>query len=228
MSYHRHCSSLAVQMGGTDKYEDRGLIPRTLTHLFDWITASASTLTVALHISYLEIYNDKGFDLLDPQHEHKTLEELPRVTLLESDGGSIHFRNLGELPAANVDEALNLLFVGDTNRVVCETPSNDSSTRSHCIFMISLEVRELGGSKVRRSKLNLVDLAGSERVKKTGVGGKILNEALHINVSLHYLEQVIVALHEARNGKGHHIPYRNSMLTSVLRDSLGGNCKVRS
>lgn len=142
-----------------------------------------------VRISYLEIYNDKGYDLLDPAHEHKALEDLPRVTLLESGDGQIYFRNLGELPANTVDEALNLLFVGDTNRVVCETPSNDASTRSHCLFMISLETREIGGSKVRRSKLNLVDLAGSERVKKTGVGGKILTEALHINVSLHYLEQ---------------------------------------
>lgn len=150
---------------------------------------------------------DKGYDLLDPQHDSKSLEDLPRVSLLESDG-SIFFRNLGELPASNVDEALNLLFVGDTNRVVCETPSNDASTRSHCIFVISLETRELAGSKVRRSKLNLVDLAGSERVKKTGVGGKILNEALHINVSLHYLEQVIVALHKRTKDKNVHIPYR--------------------
>lgn len=213
--------------GGTDSYEDRGLIPRSLTYIFEWIEAHAHEYSVTLRISYLEIYNDMGYDLLDPQHEHKTLQELPRVTLMEHDG-SIHFRNLGELPASSVDEALNLLFVGDTNRVVCETPSNDASTRSHCIFMVALEIREIGGSKVRRSKLNLVDLAGSERIKKTNVGGKIRNEALHINVSLHYLEQVIVALHEANAGKSTFIPYRNSMLTNVLRDSLGGNCKTVS
>ena len=71
-----------------------------------------------------EIYNDKGYDLLDPNHETvRSLEELPRVVLMETESGAIHFKNLMELPAANVDEALNLLFVGDTNRVVCEVGS---------------------------------------------------------------------------------------------------------
>jgi len=118
--------------------------------------------------------------------------------------------------------------LGDSVLTHNSTPSNDQSTRSHCIFIISLESRSRGGDgKVRRSKLNLVDLAGSERIKKTGVGGKIMNEALAINVSLHHLEQVIVALHDAaRHGGQGHIPYRNSMLTSVLRDSLGGNCRT--
>jgi kinesin family protein 6/9 len=157
-----------TMMGGTDKYEDRGLIPRTLTYLFEWMAERSSELQCTLRISYLEIYNDKGYDLLDPAHEHKSLEELPRVILLEGENGMVHFKNLGELPAASVDEALNLLFVGDTNRVVCETPSNDASTRSHCIFMISLEMKERGTAKVRRAKMNLVDLAGSERVKSVG------------------------------------------------------------
>ncbi|KAL1258017.1 hypothetical protein QQF64_011261 [Cirrhinus molitorella] len=98
---------------------------------------------------------------------------------------------------------------------------NQASTRSHCIFTIHLCSKELGSSMVRRSKLHLVDLAGSERVGKTGVGGQILTEAKYINLSLHYLEQVIIALSEKNRS---HIPYRNSMMTSVLRDSLGGNC----
>ena len=146
--------------GGTDHYDDRGLIPRSLSYIFEWIEQHSSEYSVSIRISYLEVYNDAGYDLLDPQHEHKSLTELPRVTLMENDG-AIHFRNLGELPASNVDEALNLLFVGETNRIVCETPSNDASTRSHCIFMVNIETRELGGTKVRRSKLNLVDLVGT-------------------------------------------------------------------
>jgi kinesin family protein 6/9 len=145
-------------MGGTAKYEDRGLIPRSLTYLFEWIDSVSSELSVQLRVSYLEIYGDKGYDLLDPAHEHTSLEQLPRVTLLEGDRGELRFKNLGELPAASIDEALNLLFVGDTNRIVAITPSNDQSTRSHCIFMISLECRsKTGDGKVRRSKLNLVD-----------------------------------------------------------------------
>ncbi|CAH2327169.1 kinesin KIF6 [Pelobates cultripes] len=98
---------------------------------------------------------------------------------------------------------------------------NQASTRSHCIFTIHISSKEPGSDTIRRSKLHLVDLAGSERVAKSGVGGKLLTEAKYINLSLHYLEQVIIALAEKNRS---HIPYRNSMMTSVLRDSLGGNC----
>ncbi|KAF3831503.1 hypothetical protein GH733_000315, partial [Mirounga leonina] len=98
---------------------------------------------------------------------------------------------------------------------------NQASTRSHCIFTIHLSSKEPGSATVRHAKLHLVDLAGSERVAKTGVGGQLLTEAKYINLSLHYLEQVIIALSEKHRA---HIPYRNSMMTSVLRDSLGGNC----
>ncbi|KAL3687670.1 hypothetical protein R1sor_013979 [Riccia sorocarpa] len=125
----------------------------------------------------------------------------------------------------NEEEALNLLFVGDTNRMISATPMNPASSRSHCIFTVSVEARKAGEDTVRRSKLHLVDLAGSERVWKKGIDGQILKEAKYINLSLHYLEQVIIALQERSQGKHrHHIPYRNSMMTSVLRDSLGGNC----
>ncbi|CAH7208769.1 Kif6 [Phodopus roborovskii] len=102
-----------------------------------------------------------------------------------------------------------------------KTPMNQASTRSHCIFTVHLTNKEPGSATVRHAKLHLVDLAGSERVAKTGVGGLLLTEAKYINLSLHYLEQVIIALSEKHRT---HIPYRNSMMTSVLRDSLGGNC----
>ncbi|CAH8664373.1 unnamed protein product [Dicrocoelium dendriticum] len=176
-----------------------------------------------MKISYLEIYNDNGYDLLDARCETKNrLEELPRISVFEdTEAGTIHLKNLSLHLAANIDEALNLLFLGDTNRVIAETPMNEASTRSHCIFTIHLTVRTTGSSKLRRSKLHLVDLAGSERVYKSGIDGTILAEAKYINLSLHYLEQVIVALSEKQRS---HVPYRNSMMTLVLRDSLGGNC----
>ena len=94
------------------------------------------------------------------------------------------------------------------------------------MFTIFVESRESGSDTIRRSKLHLVDLAGSERVHKTNSSGSILREAQHINQSLHYLEMVILALHEKKTKGRAHIPYRNSMMTSVLRDSLGGNCKT--
>ena len=104
---------------------------------------------------------------------------------------------------------------------------NQASSRSHCLFTVFLEARGANGSaKVRRSKLHLVDLAGSERVHKTKSDGITLNEAKYINTSLFYLEMVIVALNEKNKKARDHIPYRNSMMTSVLRDSLGGNSKT--
>jgi len=103
---------------------------------------------------------------------------------------------------------------------------NAVSSRSHCIFTLAVESRPHGSTTVRRSKLHLVDLAGSERVGKSGATGTTLNEAISINTSLFQLELVILALHEKQKASAKHVPYRNSMLTSVLRDSLGGNCKT--
>ncbi|XP_067312130.1 kinesin-like protein KIF6 [Pseudorasbora parva] len=206
--------------GGAEHYNDRGIIPRTLSYIYHYIGKNSS-MVYTTHISYLEIYNEAGYDLLNPQHEASRLEDLPRVTIMEDSDQNIHLKNLSLQQSANEEEALDLLFLGDTNRMIAETPMNEASTRSHCIFTIHLCSKELGSATVRCSKLHLVDLAGSERVGKTGVGGQILTEAKYINLSLHYLEQVIIALSEKNRS---HIPYRNSMMTSVLRDSLGGNC----
>ena len=141
------------------------------------------------------------------------------------------------------EDALQLLFAGNANRITAETASNLASSRSHCVFTVILEAREAAASDVVRvSKLHLVDLAGSERMSTTssgssGAGGAAQSHAAHhqltrregkhINLSLHYLQQVIAALqsrgggaHSSRRGGGNkpHVPYRNSMLTSVLRD----------
>ncbi|XP_075704020.1 kinesin-like protein KIF6 [Rhinoderma darwinii] len=206
--------------GGAERYSDRGIIPRTLSYIFEQLQKDSSKVYTA-HISYLEIYNECGYDLLDPRHEASKLEDLPKVTIMEDPEQNIHLKNLSLQPAATEEEALNLLFLGDTNRMIAETPMNQASTRSHCIFTIHISSKEPGSATVRRSKLHLVDLAGSERVAKTGVAGQLLTEAKYINLSLHYLEQVIIALAEKNRS---HVPYRNSMMTSVLRDSLGGNC----
>ncbi|KAJ3055592.1 Kinesin- protein 6 [Rhizophlyctis rosea] len=216
--------------GGTATYPERGIIPRSLEYIFKEITKVANFPRSDFHfevsISYLEIYNETGYDLLDSTREAQRLEDLPKVALQEDSDERIHLRNLSCLPATTTEEALNLLFVGETNRTIAETPSNPASSRSHCLFIVSITSRKEGETRIRRSKLHLVDLAGSERVSRTGIDGLILKEAKYINLSLHYLEQVIVALHEKALGKRAHIPYRNSMMTSVLRDSLGGNCKT--
>ncbi|KAJ7340963.1 hypothetical protein JRQ81_004250 [Phrynocephalus forsythii] len=206
--------------GGAERYSDRGIIPRTLSYIFQQLQKDSSKVHTT-HISYLEIYNECGYDLLDARHEASRLEDLPKVTIMEDPDQNIHLKHLSLQQATNEEEALNLLFLGDTNRMIAETPMNEASTRSHCIFTIHISSKEPGSATIRRSKLHLVDLAGSERVGKTGVGGQLLTEAKYINLSLHYLEQVIIALSEKNRS---HIPYRNSMMTSVLRDSLGGNC----
>lgn len=206
--------------GGVESYNDRGIIPRTLSLIFEEV-AKRTDYEWSVRISYLQIYNDKGQDLLNRGKDARTLDDLPTVTVHESDD-EIVLKGLEAHPTSTVNEALNLLFLGDTNRLYCETPMNKTSSRSHCIFTISLEARGHGSAVVRRSKLNLVDLAGSERVGKTGVSGNLLTEAKYINLSLHFLEHVIVSLSEHRD----HIPFRNSTMTMVLRDSLGGNCRT--
>ncbi|CAE7035917.1 KIF6 [Symbiodinium sp. CCMP2456] len=209
--------------GGASNYEDRGLIPRTIRLMFEAFRKGPAQYR--MYISYLEIYQDSGYDLLRDDSVRR-LEDLPKVALREDEDGNMHLRNLSVNLAASEEDALNLLFLGDTNRVVAETPMNDASTRSHCLFIIWVDSTQAGSDVVRRSKLHLVDLAGSERVSQTGVDGKLLQEAKAINLSLHYLERVIVALHSRSKGVQAHVPYRDSMMTSVLRDSLGGNCRT--
>ena len=212
--------------GGAERYQDRGIIPRTIQHIFAHKQSTNSTYTVA--ISYLEIYNEIGYDLLHSDRDSSKLTNLPRVAVMEDENECVHFTNLSVTHVATEEDALNLLFVGDTNRMIAETPSNPSSSRSHCIFRIMLTSKTPGRDTVAKSTLNLVDLAGSERVGRTGIDGTLLKEAKYINLSLHYLEQVIVALRETTisKSKRSHVPYRNSMMTMVLRDSLGGNCKT--
>ncbi|KAL4458604.1 hypothetical protein ABPG75_013469 [Micractinium tetrahymenae] len=208
--------------GGAERYADRGLIPRALSALFAE-AAKRSNHTYTVHISYMEIYNEMGFDLLSPDREVQALEDLPKVHIMEDEDSRMHYRGLTLHRCDNEEQALNMLFLGDTNRVVAETPLNQASSRSHCVFTLHIEVRRAGEPVVRRSKLHFVDLAGSERAGKTGLAAHAqLKEAKYINLSLHFLEQVICSLQEGRA----HVPYRNSILTMVLRDSLGGNTRT--
>jgi kinesin family protein 6/9 len=211
--------------GGDNSYKHRGIIPRAISMLYKEFR-SKPTMQYKVYVSYLEIYNEQGYDLLDSSKETKRLEDLQKVRLLEDDQGNFHLKGLAMHPAESEEDALNLLFMGDTNRAIASTSMNDESSRSHCIFSLSVESREAGTDKIRRSKLHLVDLAGSERVAKTNSTGSTLTEATYINKSLFFLEMVIVALYEKATRGRAHVPYRNSLMTSVLRDSLGGNCKT--
>lgn len=107
-------------------------------------------------VSYLEIYNEGGYDLLDPNHEITKMEDLPRVELMDTGGGDVVLRNLSQNAVASDEDALNALFIGDTNRMIAETPMNQASTRSHCVFTIHVTSRVHGAAVMRRSKLHLV------------------------------------------------------------------------
>lgn len=208
--------------GSRQQWKNRGIIPRSLSYIFDKFNALTNRgCNTCAFLSYLEIYNENGYDLLHPGFSSGRIEDLKKVQLLEDAANQIHTKNLTVHPIKSEDEAMQLLYLGDHNRIIAETPMNEASTRSHCIFTIHLRIREAGASSYRTSKLHLVDLAGSERLSNSTSTGQLFHEARHINLALHYLEQVIVALGDSHRT---HIPYRNSMMTSILRDSLGGNC----
>eukprot|EP00002_Diphylleia_rotans_P033221 TRINITY_DN703_c0_g3_i5.p1 TRINITY_DN703_c0_g3~~TRINITY_DN703_c0_g3_i5.p1 ORF type:complete len:860 (-),score=162.25 TRINITY_DN703_c0_g3_i5:1427-4006(-) len=214
--------------GGPEKYADRGLIPRSLQLIFNEFKKRTDCVYSA-YISYLEIYNEQAYDLLHPDSQKvQSVHDLPKVSVLENNQGEFILQNLSTRMATNEEEGLNILFLGDTNRAVAETPMNLESSRSHCIFTVNVTAQVPGSDIRRRSKLHLVDLAGSERVWKSNADGSVLQEAKFINKSLHYLERVILSLHEAvmHPTRQIHIPYRDSLMTTLLRDSLGGNCKT--
>ncbi len=109
--------------GGTEKYIDRGIIPRAISMLYNEYR-SRTDIQFKAYISYLELYNDQGYDLLDQAKESKALEDLPKVVMLEDEHGNFHLKNLSMHLADTEEEALNLLFLGDTNRAIAETPMN--------------------------------------------------------------------------------------------------------
>jgi kinesin family member 6/9 len=111
--------------GGTERYQDRGLIPRALSHIFHCVK-QRSDAQYTVYVSYMEIYNEQAYDLLDPSQESKALEDLPRIRLMEDDEGSVHLRNLSLHLATTEEDALNLLFLGDTNRAVSGAIQHDA------------------------------------------------------------------------------------------------------
>ena len=209
--------------GSSSNFNYRGIIPRAITRLFQELGGKVDYES-KVSISYLEIYNEIIFDLLSPIPAN---EQKGEINFQEDSKGNIVAKGLTKHSVANEEEAFNLLFEGESNRTVSEHQLNKGSTRSHCIFTISVEMKIKGESseKVLTSKLNFVDLAGSERVKETGSSGLALKEAAYINKSLTFLEQVVVALTDKTKRK-EYVPYRQSKLTHILKDAIGGNCRT--
>lgn len=205
--------------GGCTDYQTRGMIQRALNQIYQSIESKPEA-AITVRISYLEIYNERLYDLLNPgirKDMHVSVSAAGRVTV----------KGLTKLVATTEESALNFLFLGNTNRVVGPHALNRNSSRSHCVFTVDVESRtrvDCGSASVNYSRLNFLDLAGSERIKKTGSTGVVLKEAGYINKSLSFLEQVVLALSGKKNA---YVPYRSCRLTHVLFDSLGGNCKTR-
>lgn len=146
--------------------------------------------------------------------------------MFQDDDGNVHMKNLSVHHCQSEQVGIDLMMMGNFIRKVSATPMNQSSSRSHCIFTLIFENKNSEDGNVFVSKLHLVDLAGSERISKGLSEGSQMNETKHINLSLTYLEQVIIALKSVQQGKRIHIPYRNSAMTTILKDSLGGNCRT--
>ncbi|XP_067336732.1 kinesin-like protein KIF15 isoform X2 [Channa argus] len=209
-----------------DNFTDelRGVIPRSFEYLFFLINRevekSSQSKSFLCKCSFIEIYNEQIYDLLDTASASLFLREnIKKGVFVE--GAMEKFVN-------SAAEAYKVLSMGWRNRRVASTSMNRESSRSHAVFTMTLESKESINDvvNIRMSQLNLVDLAGSERQKDTHTEGSRLKEASSINRSLMCLGQVIMALVDVSNGKNRHICYRESKLTFLLRDSLGGNAKT--
>ncbi|KAL6490359.1 hypothetical protein MHYP_G00007040 [Metynnis hypsauchen] len=207
--------------GATESYKQRGIIPRAIQEVFHEMEQRVDH-TFSVHLSFLEIYNETLVDLLASIKGVRAAQG-GALVVVEEPGGGVSVKGLSLHLVHNEEEALNLLFEGEMNRIIGEHALNKNSSRSHCIFTIHIESRSrmLSNASYVTSKLNLVDLAGSERLSKTGSEGQVQREALYINRSLSFLEQAIIALADRRR---EHVPFRQSKLTHALKDSLGGNC----
>uniref|UniRef100_A0A8C0UWR8 Kinesin family member 15 n=1 Tax=Cyanistes caeruleus TaxID=156563 RepID=A0A8C0UWR8_CYACU len=202
----------------------RGVIPRSFEYLFFLIERekekAGSGKSFLCKCSFIEIYNEQIFDLLDSASAGLFLREHIKKGVFVD--GAV------EQVLSSAAEAYQVLTTGWRNRRVASTSMNRESSRSHAVFTITVESMEKNNEvvNIRSSLLNLVDLAGSERQKDTHTEGLRLKEAGNINRSLSCLGQVITALVDVGNGKQRHICYRDSKLTFLLRDSLGGNAKT--
>jgi kinesin family protein 3/17 len=201
--------------------EMKGVIPNSFAHIFEQIKAS-SNVEYLIRCSYLEIYNEEVMDLLGNPNKKEKCE------LKENPQKGIFVKGLSDVVVETEDQLMAMLDKGLSVRTTASTNMNSESSRSHSIFSVVVEMStkdpESGKDMIRAGKLNLVDLAGSERQKKTGATGNLLKEGAKINLSLSALGNVISALSEGTKGK--HIPYRDSKLTRLLQDSLGGNTKT--
>ncbi|XP_078537887.1 kinesin heavy chain [Lissotriton helveticus] len=201
--------------GKLHNHQLMGIIPRIAHDIFDHIYSMDENLEFHIKVSYFEIYMDKIRDLLDVSKTNLAVhEDKNRVP---------YVKGCTERFVSSPEEVMDVIDEGKANRHVAVTNMNEHSSRSHSIFLINIKQENVETEKKLCGKLYLVDLAGSEKVSKTGAEGAVLDEAKNINKSLSALGNVISALAE---GTKTHVPYRDSKMTRILQDSLGGNCRT--
>uniref|UniRef100_A0A8C4W193 Kinesin family member 13B n=1 Tax=Gopherus evgoodei TaxID=1825980 RepID=A0A8C4W193_9SAUR len=213
-----------TMMGTADR---PGLIPRLCSSLFERAQKEENEeQSFKVEVSYMEIYNEKVRDLLDPKGSRQSLK------VREHNVFGPYVDGLSKLAVASYKDIESLMSEGNKSRTVAATNMNEESSRSHAVFKIILTHTlydvQSGTSGEKVGKLSLVDLAGSERATKTGAAGDRLKEGSNINKSLTTLGLVISALADQAAGKNKNkfVPYRDSVLTWLLKDSLGGNSKT--
>ena len=217
LAYGQTASGKTYTITGSDILDpnSQGLIPRMISTVFDHIESSDNSLEYEMKVSYSELYLEKIMDLLDVDKKSLKIRE-DKLT-------GFYINNITEQPVSSDFEVFELLRLGTENRHIMSTKMNSRSSRSHTIFTISLSIKNMVDQSNRLGKLTFVDLAGSERVSKTGAEGLRLKELKNINKSLNALTSVINSLTDS---KSTHIPYRDSKLTKLLQNSIGGNSKT--
>ncbi|OLY81711.1 Kinesin heavy chain [Smittium mucronatum] len=216
-AYGQTGSGKTFTMMGSD-IEDpklKGIIPRIVEGIFNTILDSPPYLEYTVKVSYIEIYMERIRDLLNPANDN--------LPIHEDKSRGVHIKGVLEIFVSDVEEIYETMKQGAKSRVVAHTNMNAESSRSHSIFQITIQQKNNTNGKTKSGQLSLVDLAGSEKVGKTGATGQTLEEAKKINKSLSSLGNVINAL---TDGKSTHIPYRDSKLTRILQESLGGNSRT--
>ena len=208
MAYGQTGTGKTYTMSGTK--DEPGIIPQVVQGIFSRVEGK----TVEISVSYVEIYMEQIQDLLDPK--------LTKLKIREA-GKGVYIEGCTSKTVTNWSEMEKIIEKGYNNRTVAETQMNSKSSRSHAVFIMSVKQIDNSDHSVTCANLFLVDLAGSEKIIKTGATGKRLKEANHVNTSLSTISLVIRSL---TSKDSQHIPYRNSILTRLLSDSLGGNSKT--
>ncbi len=204
-----------MQGPSIDDAELKGIIPRMIDTVFEGVMNADENIEFLVKASYLEIYMEHIRDLLDTRKDNLKIRE-------EKNKG-IWVEGATEVYVSKPQDVLDIIRTGQANRAIASTKMNAESSRSHSIFVLYLNQKNLKDGSNKQGKLYLVDLAGSEKVGKTGAQGTTLDEAKMINKSLSALGNVINSLTDGKSG---HIPYRDSKLTRMLQESLGGNSRT--